>query len=99
MTALVVVTRDLMDAGRVRSAVPDAVVVRDAGDAALADADLIVIDLGSGVDPAEVVAIGPPVVAYGPHVDAGALDAAVAAGCRDALPRSVVFRRLAELID
>ena len=51
MSALVVVTRDLMGAARVRSAVPDAVVVRDA--------ELIVIDLGSGVDPAEVVAIRP----------------------------------------
>jgi len=40
-----------MGAARVRSAVPDAVVVRDA--------ELIVIDLGSGVDPAEVVAIRP----------------------------------------
>lgn len=99
MSGLVVLTRDLMDAGRVRSAVPDADVVGDLRDPALAGAALIVLDLATGLDPVEVVAIGPPVVAYGPHVDAEALDAAVAAGCRDALPRSLVFRRLSGLLE
>ncbi len=98
MSGLVVLTRDLMDGGRIRSEVLDATLVRDLGDEALAEADLILLDLRSGVDPADVVAIGPPVVAYGPHVDAEALEEAVAKGCREALPRSVVFRRLAELL-
>jgi hypothetical protein len=37
-------------------------------------------------------------VAYGPHVDVAGLDAAVAAGCREALPRSQVFQRLPNLM-
>ena len=92
------VTRDLMDASRIRSAVPDAVVVADLNGPALAAAGLIVLDLTAGVDPAAAVAIGPPVVAYGPHVDGEALAAAVSAGCADALPRSVFFRRLPALL-
>lgn len=98
MIRLVVVTRDLMDAGRVRAVVPDAAVVRDPTDDALTTADLIVLDLATGIEPGRVVAIGPPVIAYGPHVDGEALAAAVAAGCQEALPRSVVFRRLPDLL-
>lgn len=92
-------TTNLMDASRVQSAVPDAVIASSLADVALTDADLILLDLTSGFDPAEVVALGPPVVAYGPHVDGDALDAAIAAGCREALPRSRVFRRLPHLLD
>lgn len=92
------VTRDLMDASRICSAVPDAVVVADLDGPAPAGADLIVLDLAAGIDPATVAAIGPPVVAYGPHVDGEALAAAMAAGCSDALPRSVFFRRLPALL-
>ena len=93
-----VLTTNLMDASRVRSAVPDAAVARSLADDALAGADVILLDLTSGIDPAEVVALGPPVVAYGPHVDRDALDAALAAGCREALPRSRVFQRLPDLL-
>ena len=99
MSRLVVLTNNLMDSSRVQSAVPDGVVARSLNDDALAEADLILLDLTSGIDPAEVVAIGPPVVAYGPHVDSDALDAAVASGCREALPRSKMFLRLPELFD
>ena len=99
MSQLVVITNNLMDASRVQSVVPDAVVVRSLHDDALAGADVILLDLISGIDPADVAAIGPPVVAYGPHVDSDALDAAIAAGCRDALPRSRLFRRLSDLLD
>jgi hypothetical protein len=99
MSGLVVLTSNLMDASWVQSAVPDAAVARSLADDALAAADVILLDLTSGFDPADVVALGPPVVAYGPHVDGVALDAAVAAGCREALPRSRVFRRLPDLLD
>lgn len=98
MSGLVAVTRDLMDASRIRSAVPGAVVVADLGGPALASADLIVLDLAAGIDPAAVAVIGPPVVAYGPHVESEALAAATAAGCVDSLPRSVFFRRLPALL-
>lgn len=97
MTA-VVLTRDLMDGGRFRAAVPDAVVVRTLDAPEVADATLLVLDLALGLDPVDVVAVGPPVVAYGAHVDEAALAAALAAGCVDALPRSKVFRRAAELL-
>lgn len=92
------VTRDLMDASRIRSAVPGAVVAADLNGPALAAADLIVLDLATGINPAAAAAIGPPVVAYGPHVDGEALAAAVTSGCADALPRSVFFRRLPALL-
>ena len=98
MSGLVAVTRDLMDASRIRSAVPTATVVAGVGGPEPARAGLIVLDLAAGVDPAAAAAIGPPVVAYGPHVDSDALAAAVAAGCADALPRSVFFRRLPALV-
>lgn len=97
MSGLVAVTRDLMDASRIRSAVPAATVVARVDGPELAEAGLIVLDLAAGIDPAAAAAIGPPVVAYGPHVDSEALAAAVADGCADALPRSVFFRRLPAL--
>ncbi|GJM37847.1 MAG: hypothetical protein DHS20C19_12140 [Acidimicrobiales bacterium] len=99
MSGLVVLTRDLMDGGRFRSATPEVTVVRDPGDAALAAADLIVVDLALGTDLAPLVALGPPVIAYGAHVDTEALDSAMAAGCVDAVPRSRIFRRAGELLD
>ena len=98
MSRLVVLTTNLMDASRVQSAVPDAAVARSISDDGLSGADVILLDLTSGIDPAEVVALGPPVVAYGPHVDRDARDSALAAGCREALPRSRVFQRLPDLL-
>lgn len=99
MSGLVVLTRDLMDGGRFRSAAPEVTVVRDPGAAALAAADLIVVDLALGADLMALNALGPPVVAYGAHVDTEALDGALAAGCVDAVPRSRIFRRAGELLD
>lgn len=99
MSGLVVLTRNLMDATRVQSAIPDAGVARSLDADILEGADLILLDLASGLDPAAAATIGPPVVAYGPHVDIDALNAAVAAGCRQALPRSKVFLRLYDLLD
>lgn len=98
MNGLVVITRDLMDGGRFRSAVANVVIVRSVDPSALVDAAMIVLDLATGIDPAKVVAIGPPVVAYGAHVDTDALEAAEAAGCAEVLPRSRIFRRAAELL-
>lgn len=99
MSKLVILTKNLMDASRVQAAMPDSAVARSLTDDILTSADLILLDLSSGITPVEVVAIGPTVVAYGPHVDTEALAGALAAGCREALPRSRVFQRLADLID
>jgi hypothetical protein len=94
----VVITRDLMDGSRFRAALPEVVVVRSLAASELSGATLILLDLATGLDVADVVALGPPVVAYGAHVDTDALAAALAAGCVDALPRSKVFRRAVELL-
>ena len=99
MSRLVLLSKNLMDASQVLSAIPEAAVASSLYDDILAEADLILLDLTSGIHPAEAVALGPPVVAYGPHVDQEALDAAVAAGCREALPRSRMFHRLPDLLD
>ena len=98
MAERVVVTRDLMDGSRFRAAATDVAIVRSADDEALADARIVLLDLATGIDPTALVAPGRTVIAYGAHVDADALDTAVAAGCDDALPRSIVFRRAAELL-
>ena len=98
MAEKVVITRDLMDGSRFRSAAPDITIVRSATADALADASVVLLDLALGIDPATVVAAGRTVIAYGAHVDDEALAAAKAAGCADALPRSIVFRRAAELL-
>ncbi len=99
MSGLVVITRDLMDRSRIQAEVPEAVMVRSIDAPELIDADVILLDLASRIDPAVVVAIGPKVIAYGAHVDTDALDGAMAAGCTDALPRSKVFRRAADLLN
>ncbi len=94
-----ILTKNLMDASRVQGAMSGSKVARSLTDDALINADLILLDLSSGIAPVDVVTIGPPVVAYGPHVNTEALAGAVAAGCREALPRSRVFHRLSDLID
>ncbi|MEM9466293.1 MAG: hypothetical protein AAGA90_13035 [Actinomycetota bacterium] len=98
MAERVVVTRDLMDGGRFRAAVPDVVIVRSPDAPELADATFVLLDLGAGIDPSSLVEPGRTVVAYGAHVDEAALAAAIEAGCAEALPRSRVFRRAAELL-
>ena len=98
MAERVVITRDLMDGGRFRAAVPDVVIVRSGDAPELADAAVVLLDLALGLDPASLVAPGRTLIAYGAHVDEAALAAAMAAGCDDALPRSKVFRRAAALL-
>lgn len=98
MAEHVVITRDLMDGSRFRSAAPDVTIVRSADADALADARIVLLDLATGIDPSAVVTDGRTVIAYGAHVDDAALNAAKDAGCADALPRSIVFRRAADLL-
>ncbi len=93
---VVVVTRDLMDGGRFRAAMSNVTVVRSLSHASVETASLIVLDLASGIDPLAAVAIGPDVVAYGSHVEVDKLEAAIEAGCVEAVARSVIFRRAAD---
>ena len=97
MAEHVVITRDLMDGSRFRAAAPGVAVVRSADADELVDARVVLLDVALGLDPASVLAEGRTVIAYGAHVDDAALAAAIEAGCDDALPRSKVFRRAAEL--
>lgn len=95
---VVALTPDLGDRSRIAAAAPDAEFV---GAAALlvraaVGADVVLVDLTrAGVLDVldEVVALGGRVVGYGPHVDAGLLAAATAAGA-EAVPRSRLFRDL-----
>ena len=91
------VTPDLMDRGRIDGARPDVVHVRhDAAVASAGPGDLVLVDLGRCPDVAALVATGARVVGYAAHVDEATLAAATDAGV-EALPRSVFFRRVAEL--
>ena len=96
---VVVVTRDLMDGSRFRALGAEVRVARRPDDPELTAADLVVVDLAGRFDLEALVGLGPPVLAYGSHVDTAALDAARAAGCVDAVPRSVVVRRVASALD
>lgn len=90
---------DLMD----RSKVPgDRFVSRpeDLTDAASAGATVVIVDLSRpGVLDVLValVATGVRVIGFGSHVDAATLDMARAAGV-EAMPRSVFFARVADLL-
>ncbi len=87
-----------MDGSRFRSAAPGVAIVGSTDAPELADARVVLVDLALGVDPSTLVSDDRTVIAYGSHVDDEALQAAIAAGCADALPRSKVFRRAAELL-
>jgi|GEM_PF-127766 len=103
-TAAVVVALapDLMDASKVKSAVPGVTMVRTA--AALADiteADAVLIDLGraGSLDAIATLAVADGVgriVAFGSHVDEALLAEATKRGADEVLARSVFFSRLAK---
>ncbi len=84
---------DLMDRSRLGSAVQ---FITDPEDDAVSDASLLLVDL-SRTPMLPAVPSGVRVVGYAPHVDDDLLQRAEAAGI-EALPRSVFFRRLPELL-
>tara|TARA_Y100001970_G_scaffold288302_1_gene415216 strand:+ start:9931 stop:10164 length:234 start_codon:yes stop_codon:yes gene_type:complete len=61
------------------------------------NADLVLID-ASRPEVLDYLPAGPRVIAFAPHVDAETLKLAKAAGCADALPRSIFFKRLPQLL-
>ena len=92
------VVPDLMDRGRIDAARGDVIHVRfeDAVERA-GRGDMVLLDLARA--PADLVPLlagGARVVGFAAHVDDATLLAAEAQGV-DALPRSVFFRRVAEL--
>jgi hypothetical protein len=98
-TRVVALVADLMDRSRLAAAVQQVVIASEPARAA--DADVVVVDLArfSGAV-AELRRVAPHalLVAYGPHVDEAAADAARAAGADRVLPRSRFFRDPAEAI-
>ena len=86
---------DLMDQSKLRAAGVE--LVRSVADLAETTADRVLVDLSRPGVLGAVAAIDAEVIGFGPHVDDELLDAGRAAGCADVLPRSVFFRRLAEL--
>lgn len=92
---------DLMDRSRVAAAVPGVRFVADPGALGAEAADLALVDLGrpGALEAAAgLAAAGVRVVGFAAHVDADLLARAGEAGCAEALPRSVFFRRLASIV-
>jgi hypothetical protein len=61
------------------------------------DADLVFVDL-SRSQALEHLPLRSQVIGFAPHIDTETLDAAKAAGCTEALPRSIFFKRLPTLL-
>jgi hypothetical protein len=59
----------------------------------------LIIDLDRCEDLVAFRIDGPRVVGFGPHVDSTVHDRARGAGYDEVLPRSIFFRRLADLLD
>ena len=90
---IVAITGDLMDRSRISGAIDGVEFARDA--AACAGADVVVIDLARNAELVAAVRAAAPaarIVAFGPHVDAGALEQATADGADSVLPRSRFFQ-------
>ena len=86
---------DLMDQSKLKAAGVE--VIRSVAQLDGIDADRVLVDLSRPGVLDVVPSIDGEVIGFGPHVDDELLDAGRAAGCADVLPRSVFFRRLAEL--
>jgi hypothetical protein len=90
---VVALVNDLMDRSRLLAAVPGITFARQPADAA--GATVVIVDLTrAGLDVAAVRAAAPDarLVAYGPHVDGGAQQAALEAGADAVYARSQFFR-------
>ena len=99
MNNIVVLTRDLMDGSRFCNSSSEVKVVSSLSAPELANSTLIIVDLAFVADLSVLLSLGPPVVAYGAHIDVQALETAIAKGCAAAVPRSRIFRWVAELRD
>jgi hypothetical protein len=103
---IVALTADLMFAARIRAAAPGAATVHSRsklGEAVGPSTRLVLVDLqarGAVESIGEVrrEAPGARIVAFGPHVDEGALAAARDAGAHQVMTRGAFVRGLAELV-
>jgi hypothetical protein len=100
VSRVVVFVPDLMDRSKVQAAIERAGAEADVVGAAggLAEAAVgavaVIVDLGRDGVLAVLGEVTAPTVGFGRHDDTAALDAALAAGCDQVLPRSTFFRGL-----
>lgn len=99
MRRVVAYVPDLMDRSKVGAA-GNVTFVTAIGDlaAAASGADMVVVDLTRPGVLDAVPSIGAPIIGFANHTRRELLDAARAAGCAEALPRSAFFSRLEELL-
>ena len=94
MPQIVAYVPNLMDRGRFGDSVQ---FVQSVEELQSVDADLVFVDLSRS----QVLKHLPSqsqVIGFAPHVDTETLDAAKAAGCAEALQRSIFFKRLPTLL-
>ena len=94
MPQIVAYVPNLMDRGRFGDSVQ---FVQSLEELQSVDADLVFVDL-SRSQALEHLPSQSQVIGFAPHVDTETLDAAKAAGCTEALPRSIFFKRLPTLL-
>ena len=94
MTRIAAYVPNLMDRSRFASHVE---MLQTFDDLESVNADLVLIDV-SNPEVLQYLPAGLQIIAFAPHVNAEILDQATAAGCVDALPRSVFFKRLPQLL-
>jgi hypothetical protein len=90
---------DLMDRSKVAAA--GNVTFVDSPERLVSDAesaDVVVVDLARAGVLEVMPSIAAPVIGFANHTQRELLDAARAAGCEEALPRSAFFSRLAQLV-
>ncbi|KIE51873.1 MAG: hypothetical protein MB55_09200 [marine actinobacterium MedAcidi-G3] len=85
---------NLMDRSRFGDSVQ---ILKDLEELKSVEADLVLVDLARS-EVLEYLPSEPVVIGFAPHVDTETLDAARAAGCAEALPRSIFFKRLPALL-
>ena len=61
------------------------------------EVDLLFLDLSQS-QVLDNIPSGPRVIGFAPHVETELLEAAIAAGCDEALPRSLFFKRLPDIL-
>jgi hypothetical protein len=96
---VVALVADLMDRSRISSSLPDVTFVSDA--TATSGADVVVVDLARFASLVAATRVESPdarIVAFGAHVDTGALQQGIDDGADVALPRSQFFRNPAAAV-
>ena len=106
MTHVVALVPDLIDRSRIEAAARAAqrpiVFVDNAAELVsmgTIDADMVIVDLATPGILDAIPGLGMTrTIGFGSHVDHELLESAKAAGCDEVLPRSVMFRRLTQIL-